>query len=407
MFKKIFPLIFLATVFLSVDNQTRAMQESDLESTSEKTTLQRDIFNCKQEICCMLSEILKDSQQICPSLKFLAASEYLKTLKSPVQELDTLGAKIPQELIEYCKQCYLIPFINLIHKHLASLERFKRRRTRKITKQNFNSYNMLLHQLLLSPYINIRDINIEMILQSFWPAFERCPRNITVENINVMLKLLMQPLKEYPAFSEEEIFCLNNIWKLIRKSEATDLLKLIAKNIKFLPQLNQILGTRTDETFFKFLIRLNDIDLFKSIINEEKNTNWEELFSNGRGFDFLDYALEVKPKMLEVLLELIKEKGLRLDDFINIQDNNYGKTLLMIAAIDSNDKIIKLLIDHGADTTILDPLGNMALDYAIENRARWPNPARDIKLKLDRCIELLTPTAIDFMYLYNAITKLK
>jgi len=394
MFKKNFSFIYLILAFPSFDNQMDAMQEPE-------ATTQQDIFNCTQEICSILStadyETLESIQQICPSLKSLAASKYLKILKSQGQELNALGTDIMSEDLKiYCKQCNLIPlipFINLIHKHIASLEEFKKHECLKITDQNLNSYNTLLHQLIYS--IDLQDINIENILSAINKAFTfRSFYSITLEDINFFLKLLMQ--FEDIDFPDYEISYLYNILHIIATKDKIDLFKLLMKNKKLLPQLNQIVIH--DETFLMLLVQLNDIDLFGSIINEEKNKNydWKTLLNlrtkNGR--TILHYAARSSKDIFVVILELIKEKGLHdlLHDLMNTK-SEYGHTALMVATLHDNYEIIKLLIDHGANINISSKSDETALDYAMRAKEKLLSESNinpEILEKVDRCITLLT-----------------
>jgi len=395
MFKKNLPLIFLAIVFLSFDNKTQAMQESDLESTSEKTTLQRDTFNCEHEPC--------------NTLKFLAASALIKILETQGINLNALDPEnenhrriletIPVELIEYCHKYPIKP---IIHNHIASLEQFKEHECLKITDENLNNYNRLLHQLVNS--IDIRDINIEAILFAINNNFKSAIRcypysNITLKDINVILKLLMQP-KDVDILDQEKT-CLNNIWDFIWVQNCHALFKLLAGNRKLLPPLNHIISSNQildgKINGLMFLVRYKiDINLFKLIIDEEKNKNydWKQLLSMRikDGNTILHCAaIRCSKDILEVILELIKEKGLH--NLINIQTHS-DETALMIAANFGDDEIVKLLIDHGANINISsDRSWRTALYYAtmlkkISLLIDHINPER-LK-KIDQCIELLT-----------------
>jgi len=448
MLKKFFALIFLITVFLSFDNQIKAMQESDLESTSEKTELQLGILHCEQEICRILSTtdyaIIKDIQQISPSLQVLAASAYLKTLQFPGQELDSLGTDVMSENLKaYCKLCHLIPrisSINHIHKHIASIKQhitylksFKQYIHSIITKEDIYSYNKLLHELLYS--IDIQDINMEAILSAINAGFKPIIKIVklapqiycevytdTFKAIKMVLQVLMQSADV--DFSGQNNLTI--IWDLMLKEQCTDLLKLLAKNKKLLPPLNHI--GRGGNVFFTFLIKCNiDTNLFKSIIDEEnickgKNEeySWEKFFTmilipnRSR----LDYSIEnnIKTTNLKVILELMKRKDL-IEKFINGQINRdytslmagaaqfddgfineqitEGDTPLMLAAQLGNDEIIQLLINYGADINFSNTEGKRAIDYAIELKDKLVANGLDVDpeslKKVDRCIELLTP----------------
>jgi len=429
MFKKNFPLIFITTIFLSFDKQTKAMQESDLGSTSE-ATIQQDIFHCGQEICRILSttyfEIIKDIP--CHSLKFLAASKFLEILKTQGYSVSTENLQkiaLPEDLIEYCKLCYLIPLIpiiNLIHQHIASLEQFKKHKYLKMTDQNLNSYKTLLHNLIFK--IDLQNINIQKILSAFnenfkseikkyersRPHCEYCKNSrklfyhpfhihlaqiVTLEDINMVLKLLIQ--SEDTTCSDHKIKCY--IWDMIFSKNLIDLFKLIATNKKLLPRLEErIPYDFTGDTIIIFLLRWpNEVDLFRSIINEEKkkNYNWKRLFNMRFGLkrlSILHYAANGSTNNLEVILELMKEKELKLDNFINAKTDN-GRTALMYAAYYGSDENVQLLINHGANINI-STNGEKALHYAIKSKEKLLRKGDidpETLEKLNRCIELLTP----------------
>jgi len=420
MFKKNLPLIFLITVFLSFDNQTKAMQESDLESTSEKTKeLQRNTLFCKY--C---------GHEPCNTLKFLAASEYLKTLKAQGIDLNALDHEnenyrriletVPEELIEYCQKCPIIP---IIHKHIASLEKSKEYKCLKFTDENLCIYNTLLHKLINN--IDIQNISIELIL------FEVEHLNLhnkimTLEDFNVVLKLLLQP-KDIDL-SDQERTCLNNIWNFIVEYDYYLLFELLAKNRKLLPplnhiivggRLNQMLGNSINGLMFlvKYGTDINpfepiidkekNINLLKSVIDDEKNKNYDwKMLLNVQDRDrstILHCAVNNSKDILQIILELIKAKGLHdlLYDLINTQ-SKYGQTTLMMVAnwCFCDNEIVQLLIDHGANINIPSELsGRTALYEVIRGKEMLLgykdniNPER--LEQFNRCIELLKSTTTD------------
>jgi len=393
MFKKNLPLIFIATIFVSFDNQTKAMQESDVTPISEKTEPQQDIFHCKQEPC--------------NTLKFIAASKWLAALKAHGINIFALDSdnedhkrileNVPEELIEYCKKCPIFP---LIHKHITDLKQFKGfyKDIKKITDESLDSYNILLHKLVSS--IDIQDINMKEMLSELEEIFYSILSSITLKDINIVLRLLIE--LGNTEFEDYQISSLNMIWDNLACKNKKNLIKLLAKNKRLMPSLTHIF--QDNHTFLLWLVRCNDINLFKSIINEERNKpyNWEELFSirSTIGWAVLHFAVEESTDILEVLLELIKEKGLD----INTQTNNVGLTPLMIAARNGDYEIVKLLIDHKANINLKCKSGKTASDYAILGKKRLlcrDNIDPERLKKVNRCIELLISNNINTTKIKN------
>lgn len=63
----------------------------------------------------------------------------------------------------------------------------------------------------------------------------------------------------------------------------------------------------------------------------------------------------------------IKIVKLLLDiGYCDVNDSSDGITVLMFAAKDSSPDMVKLLLDYGADKTIVDETGRTAYDYAVE-----------------------------------------
>lgn len=63
------------------------------------------------------------------------------------------------------------------------------------------------------------------------------------------------------------------------------------------------------------------------------------------------------------IVEFILDKG-----YCSVNDSDKGLTALMAAARDSSPEMVQLLLDHGADKTMVDPNRDMtAYDYAIED----------------------------------------
>jgi len=335
MFKKNFALIFLAKIFLSFANQTKTMQETDLTSIS----------------------------------------------------------------------------IEVLDEHIDSLIHLQEHKYLKITDENLNIYRKLLLKFL--SYIDIQEVNLKDILLVFDVNFKITSVNYdcyskyiincitTLEDINAVLDLLLSS-KEYIDCSYQEVEHLNRIFDLIMDlwdfSGPKELFKLLTKN-RLLPPLDHFIDLKFggSSNFFIYLVNIAiDINLFKSIINEEKNKdyNWEKLFNmrTRSGCTILHYAAKTSKNILKVILELTIEKNI-LNDFINKKTYN-GVTPLMVAADSINEEIVKLLIDHGANPNILSKGGKTALDYARNLKKeleedKYNNNHEKLK-RVDQCIELLT-----------------
>jgi len=377
MLKKHLSFILLISAFLSFDKQIKTMEEP--------VKAEQDKFGCRQNLCSN-------------TLKCLAAAKCLEVFKAKGIDINDLSHDIlPEELRAYCQKCSVIPSL---HKHIASLEQFKQHQSNNITEDNLNNYNKLLHELLNK--IDISNINLEEILSIVTKNFKKyySHNHITLDDINVLLKLLMQSIGDQPL-SEQELICMNKIWSLICINNCIDLLKLFVKNRKnnLLPQLNNIINV-DNTNFFMFLVLMKiDTNLFKYIIDQEKHKNyvWEDLFrmhTFRHRCTILHYAY--KPDILEIILELMKEKGLQLKEFIN-EKNAEGKTPLMEAAECGEPETVKLLINHGAMVDLQCYSEKTALDHAINlmnmldlsEGSELAEGSETFKQQLNECIELL------------------
>jgi len=377
MFKKNLTLIFLAIVFLSFDNQTKTMQESKSTSAID-AEIEQSILHCEQE-----------SRN---TLKFLATSKFIEILKAQGYTLSKENLQkiaLPEDIIEYCLQCSILP---LISKYIISLEQLKECKHLKITDENLYICKKLLLQLPL--YIDIQDINLEEILSAIDDNFKSTTEyynksqttinHITLEDINILLKSISI---EYAQFSEQEKISLHKMICNFRRP-CTDLFKLLAKTR---------LSSHDWEGFFS--MRDNDgRTILHYAANEEKKYNCKSLFNIRPNRTKLHYA-GGRTNNLEVILELMKEKELKLDDFINIRCH-IGMTPLMIAASKGNDESVQLLINHGANINISNK-GKTALYYAIQRKRillkyrilfKYNENTTDPEIEnIDRCIEVLTP----------------
>jgi len=385
MLKKHLSFILLISAFLSFDKQLNAMHEPEIKTEQAK-------YVCKQNLCSN-------------TLKCLAAAKCLEVFKAKGIDINDLSYNIlPEELKGYCQTCSIIPSL---HKHIASLEQFKQHQSNNITEDNLNNYDKLLHELLNK--IDISNINLEEILSKISENFQgpSLYAHITLADINALLKLLIQSITigDQPL-SEKELICMNKIWSFICRNDCIDLLKLLVKNRKnnLLPQLNNIIDNNgeysTNTNFFMFLVSMKiDINLFKYIINQEKHKNysWKQLFKmhDYENKSILHYAYN--PGILEIILELMKEKGLEIIKFINKRKTD-GKTPLMIAAQYHEPETVKLLINHGASIELKSNLGQTALDYSNSTLNYFVMIEKDKKMdmgiykqKIQQCIELLTP----------------
>ncbi len=90
-----------------------------------------------------------------------------------------------------------------------------------------------------------------------------------------------------------------------------------------------------------------------------QSTYGSELFKAAEHNDFS----EVKKQI---------ESGYNVD-FPMIDENNHRHTALMMACKNLNYKIVKLLIDNGANVRIVDSFGDCALGYTMSNLGKYPS----------------------------------
>lgn len=79
------------------------------------------------------------------------------------------------------------------------------------------------------------------------------------------------------------------------------------------------------------------------------NVNWMQVLQHS-----------VSNDRIEIVKLLLEQK------YCTVNDTSVGMTALMFAARDSDEEMVQLLLDYGADKTITDEDGKTAYDYAVE-----------------------------------------
>lgn len=85
--------------------------------------------------------------------------------------------------------------------------------------------------------MRIQGIDIENILLTIIIDFKSTAslstnaNCMTLEDINVLFKLLLKPVQDI-TISEQETTCLNKIWDFMARQDCSHLLKLLVKNHK-------------------------------------------------------------------------------------------------------------------------------------------------------------------------------
>jgi len=296
------------------------------------------------------------------SLKFLTASRYLKALKNGELDLST-SSELPKELQFYYAT------LDSINKHCDLVEQLKNSCTfLEITPENLNDYRKLLHVILdkenidLNLILSVFDRYLKEIIDNPEQFIQAHTENgnfhgLTLMNINALLTILIKHIfakqdsnLEKFTVSQFEMSSLGRAITYAFREDLDDLYLLLEKGDLF-PSLNCIMNARHNSFFAYLVYYCKNMNMFNEIINKEidKEYNWKELFGMSDNFTtILNYAVYSGSKMkVEAILNLIRDKKLDLDDFINIQDQD-GRSPLMIANGLGYSEISELLISNGA-----------------------------------------------------------
>jgi len=289
------------------------------------------------------------------SLKFRTALRYIDALKN--RELDlSVSNELPEELKTYCNN------LDSINKHCDLLANCTEVDMYG-TSENLHNYKKLLHVIF-----DKENIDVNLMLSVFDRYFKEMIDNpnqyiqahtvndefcgLSVMHINQLLTILIKRIfaGQDSNISLYEKGSLAHVINYAFKSDFDDLcLFLVTGNL--LPSLKCIIDNDS-RSFFTYLITdCKNMGVFNVIINKEKDKeyNWKKLFGIGNHFTtVLHYAvLSGSKDKVEVILNLMRDKGLEIKDFINIQDRD-GNTPLMLANEQGHSEIADLLISNGA-----------------------------------------------------------
>jgi len=341
-------------------------------------------------------EELESQTKSVPTLKYLAIMAIYKYKNRPKYKDDeNLDLSIlPYELKS---ECLWTPLEPLVKEHYNSLKSLQHNEHLEITGNNLRSYDKLLRRLVdigvdIKPIlfaINNDFISSIRVLEQLNPIFVGYIR-IKLNDINLLLNVLIQRNTQNNTLEklsfEQEIIPLKKIISYAFSNNRTELQKLLTMN-EMLPPLDYIMDEHNSNFLRHIVLYTKDIMLLNQIINNEKNKDndyWLKLLnmrSGPNGSTILHYITYInqdehtKEAVYTFIIELMKDKGLNLDQLVNVI-NDKGQTPLMKAAQKINYKIVKLLIADGANKSLKCNRGLTALDYVGEGMNEWFNSLR-------------------------------
>lgn len=118
------------------------------------------------------------------------------------------------------------------------------------------------------------------------------------------------------------------------------------------------------------------VDKFFDLVRNDQFNEVEKVLESGYSVNIKDQwgnsAIHNSLRSYDMTKVLI-DRG--IDVNAKKEKNTDQQTPLHIACIsDSELRIVKLLLESGADPTIVDVVGKTPLDYAVENAEQFPNP---------------------------------
>jgi len=266
--------------------------------------------------------------------------------------------KLPTDLQDYCNACLMIDSF------CKFLEKNQKISDLKITSKNLTNCRCLLYEMLEKQYYQIH-----ILLSGFKYYIQEIMKNhqkytITLEGINFLLKSMIK-IKEGTTLDIDEVGNIANILLTLYTScsACTELCCFLA-NIPFIT-LNFIVD-RYQTNYFMAVAKFDcDTKLFDIIVGLAKNNpsySWVELFNMRDifGKTVLHHAVNCEDK-IKIILNLILDKNLNINDFINVKDSS-GKTPLMYAA-EGHPKVIPILINIGAQVDLKCNYGYDSLYY--------------------------------------------
>jgi len=285
-----------------------------------------------------------------------------------------------------------------LEKHLSTTKLNGLMMLPMISQLDRNELLLAEYKQLLYEILNIQSINLNQLL------FYLDDVTGHLREINAMVKILIKQsgyksdivlsLYEQAILTKwiEDTFIGYGIWSL----------RFFLANNNLYPRLDKIIDVNQKNYFMK-LISDDSAGTFKIIISKARNEKyrWKDLFkmSDMGGNTVLHYAAQNANKdTIEIILNLIRDKNLDLENFINLR-NNEGKTPLMLAAAKGYLEIIYLLVDCGAKVHLHSKEGYTALKYMLMSRKKYIKKAEEgrsgeLKPTNDylflRCLQLLS-----------------
>jgi len=222
---------------------------------------------------------------------------------------------------------------------------------------------------------------------------------VILSDINRLLEILWVHRVNWGAKNIPIDELIKMIISCIFKANLVDLYLLLAEE-NFWPSLDTILTKNNDNLLMELVGYCGDTELFKLIINREKAKayDWNSLFSmhSDTGFTVLHHAAcSASKDILEILLELMKEKDLDLDHFMFIKDNDDIREPLTIVAEDNEGSQLELIVNY---TTNLRKIVNKHSIYSLKflTASRYLKALKNQELDLSTSTEL--PKELQFYY---------
>jgi len=399
MFKKSFSLMILAVALLSFNCSFKAMEDPQKNKQSEDRSL-----GSSENFYSVSKNAL---QYMCSLARY--GEEDLNNLELFREKL----SKICNE--SELENCCII--LAKIKDHFASLEQFKEHAFLEITEKNLESYRKQLFLFLPAQCIDLnllfsatanyfKEITTNSIMfEKFYDAEGFC--GITLYDIkNLVLKIFIKRSNRKEGNALKKIIessVPGRIIECIIRANLVDLYLLLAEG-NIWPSLDIILDGVNGNLLMNLIVSCKDAELFKLIINREKakSYDWDNLFSmrSDASLTALHYAVQILSKeMLEILLELMEEKGLDLDHFVYMKDQDNDSIssfeLAYYSDRDTRDDAINLFVNY---TTGLRKIINKHSVYSLKflTASRYLKALKNGELDLSTSSEL--PKELQFYY---------
>jgi len=318
--------------------------------------------------------------------------------------------------------------LNDIDQHCAFLEQFKKEEKLaflNVNEKTLDDYKKLLKIIFVKHHPDLDNIlfifnkHFQHLLKScndgYIYDFEKC---ITLKNVNALLVAFMYCCEKNDGdktMPDRIKWALNQITYAAFSGYSgcshpeyyADLCWLLAKN-DLLPALDYIFNIYDchgdNKNFLCLLLRGGDAKLFGYIIQKTKNKDkdyWISLFNSqvteNKG-TVLHWACNNDGHVLELVLSLMKEKGLDLDNFMFVLDDR-GESPIDSALFCPNYDAMSVLINKGEEREEPNSLKYIAASKVVEC-PNWMNLMENVPQELQEYCNLIAK-----IYAYNPMVK--